>query len=143
MNNNYIITEGGELRHWGIKGMRWGVRRYQNEDGTLTTSGKKRYRSDAVGEKSGNVTDKSGRDTRLKAAVGGGKVVLGTILATQALKRIDRGMKGAADFRPEVEIGTRVAIGLVGGAVGAASVAIIGSGVKNIRGDSTNRSTNK
>lgn len=32
-----------ELTHWGIKGMRWGIRRYQNKDGTLTTAGKKRY----------------------------------------------------------------------------------------------------
>lgn len=34
---------GNELQHWGIKGMKWGVRRYQNEDGTLTSAGKKRY----------------------------------------------------------------------------------------------------
>lgn len=32
-----------ELRHHGIKGMRWGVRRYQNKDGSLTPAGKKRY----------------------------------------------------------------------------------------------------
>lgn len=32
-----------ELLHWGIKGMKWGVRRYQNKDGTLTPAGKKRY----------------------------------------------------------------------------------------------------
>lgn len=32
-----------ELVHWGVKGMRWGIRRYQNKDGTLTTAGKKRY----------------------------------------------------------------------------------------------------
>lgn len=32
-----------ELYHHGIKGQRWGVRRYQNEDGTLTPEGKKRY----------------------------------------------------------------------------------------------------
>ncbi len=31
------------LQHFGIKGMRWGVRRYQNEDRTLTPEGKKRY----------------------------------------------------------------------------------------------------
>lgn len=31
-----------ELYHWGIKGMRWGVRRYQNPDGSLTELGKKR-----------------------------------------------------------------------------------------------------
>lgn len=33
-----------ELYHWGIKGMKWGVRRYQNKDGTLTDAGKKRAR---------------------------------------------------------------------------------------------------
>ena len=33
------------LEHFGVKGMRWGHRRYQNEDGTLTTAGRKRYRA--------------------------------------------------------------------------------------------------
>lgn len=32
-----------ELTHWGIKGMRWGRRRFQNTDGTLTEAGKQRY----------------------------------------------------------------------------------------------------
>ena len=31
-----------ELYHYGIRGMRWGIRRYQNKDGTLTAAGKKR-----------------------------------------------------------------------------------------------------
>lgn len=31
------------LMHWGIKGMKWGVRRYQNKDGSLTKAGRKRY----------------------------------------------------------------------------------------------------
>lgn len=31
-----------ELYHHGIKGQRWGIRRYQNKDGTLTPAGKKR-----------------------------------------------------------------------------------------------------
>ena len=31
------------LAHHGVKGQKWGVRRYQNEDGTLTAEGKARY----------------------------------------------------------------------------------------------------
>lgn len=32
-----------ELYHHGVKGMKWGVRRYQNKNGSLTPAGKKRY----------------------------------------------------------------------------------------------------
>lgn len=32
-----------ELQHHGTKGMRWGIRRYQNKDGSLTPAGQKRY----------------------------------------------------------------------------------------------------
>ena len=39
-NQNY-------LQHFGIKDMKWGVRRYQNKDGSLTDAGKKRYARDA------------------------------------------------------------------------------------------------
>ena len=43
---NYEYINSGEdyLAHHGILGMKWGVRRYQNSDGTLTSAGKKRYK---------------------------------------------------------------------------------------------------
>jgi hypothetical protein len=37
-----------ELYHHGIKGQKWGVRRFENEDGTLTELGKKRYKYGTV-----------------------------------------------------------------------------------------------
>lgn len=38
--------EKRSLTHAGVKGMKWGVRRYQNKDGTLTPEGKERYDRD-------------------------------------------------------------------------------------------------
>lgn len=48
------------ISHHGIKGMKWGVRRYQNKDGSLTAKGKKRY---GLGD-NGELVKKSG-ETRL------------------------------------------------------------------------------
>lgn len=41
-NGSFIIEDG--LWHYGVKDMHWGVRRYQNEDGSLTKLGKSRLR---------------------------------------------------------------------------------------------------
>lgn len=40
MNQNEVENE---LKHWGILGMHWGIRRYQNPDGSLTPEGRERY----------------------------------------------------------------------------------------------------
>lgn len=70
--NNYIITSDGsfisedELRHWGVKGMKWGVRRYQNEDGSLTKAGKKHQAKEEYRDAKREAASKLGA-TRKKA----------------------------------------------------------------------------
>ena len=47
MNKYDLISRDTYLAHHGIKGQKWGVRRYQNPDGSLTEYGKKRYAKDS------------------------------------------------------------------------------------------------
>lgn len=51
------------LAHYGIRGMKWGVRRYQNKDGSLTAAGKKRYSGDGgnAGTTKSTTSSSSGR----------------------------------------------------------------------------------
>ena len=44
--NTWTCTRQGELYHHGIKGQKWGVRRFQNKDGSLTPAGRRRYDDD-------------------------------------------------------------------------------------------------
>lgn len=49
----YTVVYGEELYHHGIKGQKWGVRRFQNEDGSLTPAGRERYGVDRIGRNIG------------------------------------------------------------------------------------------
>ena len=72
---DYILTSNGSfyssdyIYHHGIKGMKWGVRRYQNADGTLTAAGKKRVsqrRPDDIVIKKGTQLNNVGSRQNLK-----------------------------------------------------------------------------
>ena len=55
-----------ELQHHGTKGMKWGVRRYQNKDGSLTAAGRFRYGASKVGEKVSGVVKKKLEERRVE-----------------------------------------------------------------------------
>lgn len=46
----YTFLRESDLKHYGLKGMHWGTRRWQNADGTFNAAGKQRYFSRGTGE---------------------------------------------------------------------------------------------
>ena len=79
--SEYILTADGqiyradyyneELYHYGTKGMKWGVRKYQNEDGSLTAAGKSRYSTVADAKEAYRKAKKSSSDKYSRATGGG------------------------------------------------------------------------
>lgn len=65
MDNNNVVYSG-ELTHWGIKGMRWGIRRYQNKDGSLTPAGKKKLRAEQAKVREQEQINKNRKATQAK-----------------------------------------------------------------------------
>lgn len=137
-NGDFVSTD--ELRHWGVKGMKWGVRRWQNVDGTLTNAGKKRY------SKSGYVTSLDSRETdrwhsaderkkRIDANIKeaddrvkfyGSKRAAKAAIAEEAayVKSVNRGRAWLNTFKYGVGTGTAAAI--AGIAAESAAVTVIG-----------------
>ena len=76
------MDENIYLTHHGILGQKWGVRRFQNADGSLTNAGKKRY---GTGETGANQR----KEIAKKVAIGVGVAAAAGIVAYGAIKYSD------------------------------------------------------
>ena len=95
------------LAHFGIKGMKWGVRRFQNKDGSYTAAGLKRRFGGGGGggsrsggkARAGSGTNAEARKAKIKKAAKIAAVAAGTGLAAYGAYRLAKSgkLKGAAD----------------------------------------------
>lgn len=100
----YEIQRDSDLMHHGIKGQKWGQRRFQNEDGTWTAAGKARYGDDgSAGGNRGsfggransatntkNTPEAKARSEKLKKAAKIGAAVAGTALVAYGAYKLNK-----------------------------------------------------
>ena len=75
------------ISHFGVKGMKWGIRRYQNRDGSLTPEGRKRYGRSEDSEKV--------RELRKKPVSAMSNQELETVIRRMNLERQYRDLKSS------------------------------------------------
>lgn len=97
------------LAHHGILGMKWGIRRYQNKDGSLTTAGKRRYADteDMYRSESKKSAAKAGANVAKAAVVGGATIGLRRHIGEKAANALEK----AAEYRAKGNLHTDDAIG--------------------------------
>lgn len=87
MSRYLIASEENQmyLAHHGIDGQKWGVRRFQHEDGSLTAEGKERYGRTSRKEQIKKIGKKGGLTVAKGAAIGAGTVLKGLSKASNAV----------------------------------------------------------
>lgn len=99
-----IIPYSDSLTHHGIKGQKWGIRRYQNLDGTLTPAGKERYGSDISQLKDGKLRRQMLRNGYTLSIKNGGK---GLNREKKLTRRAVEDMRSASDAKKRKDIGEK------------------------------------
>lgn len=95
------------LAHFGINGMKWGVRRYQNPDGTLTPAGRERYLNGGIDRQIDNLTMLWGASGASAGLAGSGALFAAAAAITNPSKKAKALVAGL----------TAASVGLLGGTV--------------------------
>lgn len=89
-----IRSEESDIYHHGILGMHWGIRRFQNKDGSLTSAGRDRYGVEGKRKASEDDSKKSGLTDKQKKAIKIGAAVAVTVLAAYGGYKLANSPKG-------------------------------------------------
>lgn len=122
-----------DLIHHGIKGQKWGVRRYQNEDGSLTPSGRRRYDVNEDGTTNLKEKYRKGQNVR-----GVAKSSIGGLLVSKGVRSLVDAKKNKMDFKSKDGTKTlnRAIFSMTLGAI------VVSSGVKNFINANKNKTFN-
>lgn len=121
-----------DLYHHGIKGQRWGVRRFENEDGTLTSAGKKRYSNKEIKEARDKISSALDKDLSARSRYRNNPTDSNYnkwVNSTNKYKEVQKQYKAIADQKLTSEKVTKAV--QVGAVIG--SVALIAIGTKIAR----------
>ena len=127
------------LYHHGIKGQRWGIRRFQNEDGSLTPRGKKQQEKEEKSEQRRikyPLSSATVKGAKVFAKLIGAGLIVGTagkVMGINGLMSLDEGQVKVADALMLIG-GTAILAAPVAGAASG-----ISSGVKNVNLRKENR----
>lgn len=125
---DYIICResNGELYHHGIKGQKWYVRRFQNEDNTWTEAGKRRYNDGHSG--SGGKFTSEKKHKKIKSEVSSEKKKKEELTPEEKAER--------SQHRKDVAKKVAIGVGVASAVVAAASAVAIGASVAANKKDS-------
>lgn len=133
---SYVECDYNSIYHHGVKGMKWGVRRYQNEDGTLTPEGRRKYgklfdKYKKRGYSDGHAltmakNSRSDGKKRAIAALGGlAGTTIGSVLINQGLEEQEMAniLRRSSGIAQKTKLNKKTALGL---ALGLGSAAVAG-----------------